>query len=81
MIEEFLSSKSLPDEVSGAFVETVQELLSGLYKIPVDMEELKRALFTDGSPMQPEELEERFQNFVKTKLGSKEQSKVRFVLE
>jgi hypothetical protein len=81
MIQEFLSSKSLPDEVNGAFVETVQQLLSGLYKIPVDMEELKSALFTDGSPLQPEELEERFQHFVKTKLGTKEQRKVRFVLE
>jgi hypothetical protein len=81
MIQEFLSSKSLPDEVSGSFVETVQQLLSGLYKIPVDMEELKMALFTDGSPLQPEELEERFQHFVKLKLGTKEQRKVRFVLE
>jgi hypothetical protein len=45
------------------------------------MEELKSALFTDGSPLQPEELEERFQQFVKTKMGTKEQRKVRFVLE
>ena len=45
------------------------------------MEELREVLFTDGSPMQPEELEERFQHFVKSKLGTKEQRKVRFVLE
>lgn len=81
VVENFLQSKNLPDEVSGTFVETVQELLSGLYKIPVKMDELKDALFKDGSPLKPEELKERFATYMKNKLETREQGKVRFVLE
>jgi hypothetical protein len=81
VVEAFLQSKNLPDEVSGTFVETLQDLLSGLYKIPVDIEELKAALFKDGSPLKPEELKERFNTYMQNKLESREQSKIRFVLE
>ncbi|MDY7030218.1 MAG: DUF6079 family protein, partial [Spirochaetota bacterium] len=81
VVETFLSTKSLPEKVEGVFIETVQQLLSGLFKIPVKIDELQDALFTDGSPLQPEELEERFHAFVQDKLSGKEQRKVRFVLE
>jgi hypothetical protein len=81
MIDNFIKSKSLPDEVSGMFVETVQELLSGLYKIPLTLEELKTSLFPDGSPLTPDELKARFNTYLQNKLESREQNKVRFVLE
>jgi hypothetical protein len=81
VVEAFLQSKNLPDEVSGTFVETLQDLLSGLYKIPVNIEELKDALFKDGSPLKPDELKERFNTYMQNKLESREQSKIRFVLE
>lgn len=53
LIKGFLASKALPDPVTPEFVAAVQEALSGLEKIVVTGDDIKRALLAGGSPRRP----------------------------
>lgn len=64
LIKGFLASKALPDPVTPQFVATVQEALSGLEKIVVTSDDIKKALLTGGSPATPEDLRKRFEWFM-----------------
>jgi len=80
-LNEFIDKKELPDEISGEFVQTIQEALAGLSKIVVKTDQLKAALFPDGSPATPAEFKERFDQFVKDLLKGKDAGKVRIVID
>src|SRR5690606_15184025 len=62
LIKGFLASKALPDPVTPEFVAAVQEVLSGLEKIVVTGDDIKRALLAGGSPATPEDLRKRFES-------------------
>jgi hypothetical protein len=59
LIKGFLASKDLPDPVAPEFVAAVQEALSGLEKIVVTADDIKKALLTGGSPATPDDLRKR----------------------
>lgn len=81
LIKGFLASKALPDPVTPEFVAAVQEALSGLEKIVVTGDDIKRALLTGGSPATPEDLRRRFESFMNERCKGKDASKLRFVVE
>jgi hypothetical protein len=81
LIKGFLASKALPDPVTPEFVAAVQEALSGLEKIVVTGEDIKKALLTGGSPAMPDDLRKRFEAFITERCKGKDAGKLRFVIE
>ena len=79
--QPFLASKALPDPVTPEFVAAVQEALSGLEKIVVTGDDVKRALLAGGSPATPEDLRKRFESFLSERCKGKDAGKLRFVIE
>jgi Family of unknown function (DUF6079) len=81
MLKEFMDAKELPDEISQEFLAATQQALSGLAKLPVRLDELKKALFPDGSPATPAEFKERFAAYLEQILKGRDAAKVRLVIE
>ena len=81
IVSGFAESKSLPDIVTPEFVAAVQEALSGLEKIGVTGDEIKKALLLGGSPATPDDLRKRFETFLNDRCKGKDTSKLRFVVE
>ncbi|GAG30098.1 unnamed protein product, partial [marine sediment metagenome] len=77
----FLKSKTLPDDLSDEFLKAIQEALSGLSKIVISLDDLKKALYAEGSPATPKELKERFSGYLNHLIAGKDQDKVRIVIE
>ena len=63
------------------FIETVQEVLSGLAKVVVDVHELRKALLSGGSPVTLTEMKNRFEVFLSNCAKGKDSDKVRVILE
>ena len=80
-IETFITSGVLPDPLENAFIQAVNELLSGMQGISVTPDEIFAALKASGSVATSEEMVTLFSEFVNEKMRGKEASKVRFVLE
>jgi len=81
LIKRFVAAKKLPDPVPPDFVSAVQEALSGLEKIIVTSEDIKKTLLQGGSPATPEDLRKRFETFLKERCKGKDVTKLRFVVE
>lgn len=81
LIQAFVASKTLPEPVTPDFVSAVQEALSGLEKIAVTSEDIKKALLQGGSPATPEDLRKRFETFLNERCKGKDATKLRFVVE
>ena len=81
LLEEFQKARELPDEIDGDFLQAVREALTGLSKIQIKPQELKKALIPDGSPATATEFRERFGQFMDDILKGKDAAKVRLVLE
>ena len=81
MLKDFMSAKELPDEISMEFLAAIQQALSGLAKLPVRLDDLKKALFPDGSPATPAEFKERFAAYLDQILKGRDATKVRLVIE
>ena len=81
IIKGFLKDKQLPDDLSKDFIQAVGEVLSGLQKIQVSLDELKQKLFTGGSPATVSELKIRFDEYLASVSKGKDVNKIRIVLE
>ncbi|NOR15083.1 MAG: hypothetical protein GQ544_05225, partial [Candidatus Aminicenantes bacterium] len=81
LLEGFLKTRELPDEINNNFLQAAQEVLSGLSKVLVKFEALKGALIPDGSPATPTEFKERFDQFMNDILKGKDAGKIRIVME
>jgi hypothetical protein len=81
LLQDFMVAKELPDEISTEFLTAIQQALSGLAKLPVRLDDLKKALFPDGSPATPIEFRERFNAYVDQILKGRDAAKVRLVIE
>jgi len=81
LIKKFVASKKLPDPVPPDFVSAVQEALSGLEKIGVSADDIKKALLQGGSPASPDELRKRFESFLMDRCKGKDSDKLRFVVD
>ena len=80
-VETFIKTRQLPAPVTPDFVSAVQEALSGLEKIGVTSEDIKKALLQGGSPATPEDLRKRFETFLNERCKGKDTKKLRFVVD
>jgi len=80
-VETFIKTRQLPAPVTPYFISAVQEALSGLEKIDVTSEDIKKALLKGGSPATPEDLHKRFETFLNERCKGKDTKKLRFVVE
>lgn len=80
-VQEFLNKRVLPDDLDSEFINAVREVLSGLVKMNLTLDEVKTALLAGGSPCTVEELKSRFVKYLDSVVKGKELSKVRIILE
>jgi hypothetical protein len=80
-LRDFIKSKSLPEPVTPAFVKALQEVLSGLQKVVVTVDELRMALADGGLPCTVGDLRERFERHLGKLTKGRDASKVRLVIE
>ena len=81
LVDGFVKSKAMPDPVPPDFVSAVQEALSGLEKIGISSDDIKKALLQGGSPASPDELRKRFESLLNDRCKGKDTTKLRFVVE
>jgi succinate dehydrogenase flavin-adding protein (antitoxin of CptAB toxin-antitoxin module) len=81
LVENFIKERTLPDELDEDFISALQEVLSGLTKVSVNIEDLRGALLSGGSPTTPTEMRKRFEEYLDGLTKGKEPGKVRIVLE
>jgi hypothetical protein len=81
MVDMFLQDRALPGELTQEFILAMQEVLSGLIKVPVKIGNLRAALLAGGSPATPAEMKKRFEMYLDELTKGKEPGKVRIVLE
>ena len=81
LVDSFLQKRTLPDNLSQAFIHALQEVLSGLTKVSVTLDDLRAALLSGGSPATPAEMRKRFDEYLEQLTKGKEPGKVRIVLE
>ena len=81
VIEAFLKARALPDDLSNAFIQAVQEVLSGLQKVVVTGADVRTALLAGGSPVTPAELRKRFDDYLAGLAKGQDPAKIRIVIE
>lgn len=80
-LENFLTQRELPDEITVEFLEAVQEGLAKLIKVVINMEALQEALSSGGTPTTVVEIQKRFISHINGLTQGKELSRVRILLE
>ena len=81
LLNSFTKKRALPDELSPDFIHALNEVLSGLQKVPVTTDDLRSALLAGGSPATPVEMKKRFEEYLDELTKGREPGKVRIVLE
>ncbi|MFB3880971.1 MAG: DUF6079 family protein [Armatimonadota bacterium] len=81
LLQAFISSRELPSPLGQDFVRAAREVLSGLLKVVVKVEDLRAALMAGGSPCMVEDMRRRFDEYVTELARGKDVAKVRVVLE
>ena len=81
LVNGFIKKKELPDQIDQDFIQALSEVLSGLEKVSVNIDNLRTALLSGGSPVTPAEMRKRFENYLHTLTKGKDSDKVRIVLE
>ena len=80
-VTEFIRAGKLPDDVDDAFVTALKDALSGLEKVPVPIDALRDALLAGGSAATPDELKQRFGQFVDSLAKGAPPGRARLVVE
>ena len=81
LVDPFIASRVLPDNLDHAFIDAVAQVLSGLSKVVVTSDDLRDALFPSGSPATLGGMKKRFEDYLDEKTKGKDPVKVRIVLE
>jgi hypothetical protein len=80
-VSEFLAKRALPEALSQGFIQSLQDVLSGLDKVVLSIEAVKGALLEGGMPATQEEIKRRFEAYLKEQTKGRDLSKVRIVVE
>ena len=80
LVEAFLATCALPDDLGDEFIETVREVLSGLSKIVLTSDGMRASLASGGLPATLKEMRKRFENHLAEKTKGLDPAKVRIVL-
>jgi len=81
LVDGFIKTRTLPDDLTHEFIEALKEALSGLTRVSVTIEDLRDALLAAGSPATPEEMRKRFEEYLGGLIKGREPGKVRIVIE
>lgn len=81
LVDAFITSRTLPDNLDHDFIHAVKEVLSGLARVVVTTDDLRGALLAGGSPATLGEMKNRFEEYLDDKAKGKDPGKVRIVLE
>jgi Family of unknown function (DUF6079) len=81
VVEAFVAAAELPDELKQDFIQALQEVLSGLSKVVLKLDDLRAALLEGGMPAPPAEIKKRVEEFLANLTKGKDATKVRIVLE
>ncbi len=81
IIDAFLQEQALPEKLDHDFVNALNEVLSGLEKVPISFAKLQNSLFAGGAPATPTELRKRFEEYLEGLTKGKDPNKVRIILE
>jgi len=81
MLEQFLTRRTLPEQVTTEFIEMIQESLTGLVKIVVKLPTLRAILSAGGAPLTVAEIQQRFNDYLHTLTQGQPLSKIRIVVE
>jgi len=81
IVQDFLKSRRLPEEIDHAFLTAIKEALTDLALVSVKIVDLRDALLAGGSPATPAEMRKRFEEYLDGLTKGKEPGKVRIVLE
>lgn len=81
LVNGFIKKKELPERIDQDFIQALSEVLSGLEKISVKIDDLRTALLSGGSPVTLAEMKKRFDNYLEILTKGKDFDKVRIVLE
>lgn len=80
-LQAFIKSSELPEPLNSNVVHALKEVLSGLVKVSIGMDDLKSALQVSGGPATSVEMKKRFDDFIDQLTKGKDPAKVRIVLE
>ena len=81
LVNEFIASRRLPDDLEHGFIHGVRTLLSGLTKVAIATEDIRQALLSGGSPATIDDMTTRFGDYLTDRAKGKDRDKVRIVLE
>ncbi|MCK5523231.1 MAG: hypothetical protein KAI83_08875 [Thiomargarita sp.] len=81
LLDSFFRHRILPENITPAFIQAVQEGLSGLIKVTVHLKDLEKRLQAEGSPVTVAEMQKRFNDYVLRLTKGYELNKVRIVFE
>lgn len=81
LVNGFIKNQELPERIDQDFIQALSEVLSGLEKVSVKIDDLRMALLSGGSPVTLAEMRKRFDNYLDTLTKGKDSDKVRIVLE
>ena len=80
-IKTFINSKELPAQLNANFVQALKEVLSGLVKVSVKLQDLHKAVQVETGPATPSEIKKRFDEYIDQLSQGQDQAKVRIVIE
>jgi hypothetical protein len=81
VIKDFLDEEDLSHPLPDGFVDSVNQVLSGLTAVTVRADEVYDALRDSGAPARADEIRDRFDSFLGEKIDGRDTDEVRFVLE
>ena len=80
-LNDFLAAKELPEPIEPPFIKALQEVLQGLERVVLKLDDLDAALAKGGLPCELKRLKARFEEHLNTLTKGKDASKVRIVVE
>lgn len=81
LIKTLLAERTLDEEVGDDLLRALRDVLSGLKKVVMRLDDVRAALQTGGMPATPAELSKRFEEYMNSLLPAQGRDKARVVLE
>lgn len=81
LIENIVTNGKLPEKISEGLIRSLQQVLSGLDKVVIKINQLKKELTKGGMPCTVREYRKRYEDHLKKLTRGKEISKIRIIIE
>ena len=81
ILESFIDSKELPNQVDDNFVKILKEVLAGLIKVTINLDEIRRVISKAGGSITPAELKRVLDAYIDSLTQGMNPQRVRIVLE